>query len=80
MKTRRNNMAILRLLFAGIFFSSPFSVSAQDYIKEAVNTKTDKSVIRCVDSTRRLVYNEGYIKPAFMMFTDASTTTQDLST
>lgn len=78
MKTRRNNMAILRLLFAGIFFSSPFSVSAQDYIKEAVNTKTDKSVIRCVDSTRRLVYNEGYIKPAFMMFTDASTTTQDL--
>lgn len=38
MKTRRNNMAILRLLFAGIFFSSPFSVSAQDYIKEAVNT------------------------------------------
>ena len=54
------------------------SAKAQDYTKEMMWTKSDNSIVRKVDNTNRLVYNEGYLHPSFMMFTDASSSTQDL--
>lgn len=53
-------------------------VNAQEYTKIATNTKSTTSIVRSVNSTDRLVYNQYSSQSAFMMYTDNGSTTQDL--
>lgn len=53
-------------------------VNAQEYTKIATNTKSTNSIVRSVNSTDRLVYNQYFSQSAFMMYTDNGSTTQDL--
>lgn len=54
------------------------AVKAQEYTKEVCDTKTEFSIVRSIDDTKRLVCNNVFGTTSFMLFTDASATTSDL--
>lgn len=68
-----------------IFFITSFGLAfvcgqtrAQEYRKVVANVKSDTSIVRRVDSQNRLVYNSHINDNRFMMYTDNSTSTQNL--
>lgn len=80
MKTKTHNRVFFRLFAVMLFFVGEWNlVIAQEYTKELVNTKSETSIIRRVNSTDRLVCNDDFVKSTFMLFTDGSTFTHNLS-
>lgn len=77
--TRRYCKIVLGMLTVLCTMAYPDTAFAQDRIRRFNDVKSSQSIIRDVDGQHRLVYNEGYLFPYFILMDDNDGSRQVLS-